>query len=584
MKIVKKSLIITSALALGLLVAGCGKKSVVINKNNTYTMSNLTRYEKVNDFANKLNIRVKKHSLLNNSRMVWYVTTNDESVIYDIMSDKVIYKTFDKILSISQYLDSDVFMISFDDGDNSRMLIASNGTVLAEKDNYANISALSISLKENEKKNNFTEKTFYVLTKKNGESSKVKFYKLIKAGVKDYKGKLIEDISLNYTLTEITEEEARKYKKGDLYPKSEYSFDYDDSGSELQFYDETSNRVVLTMNYGTSDKKVLILKDKALVQLYKETTSKDNYDVTYRDEYYNIETYIVDLKNASYKKVDKFNYFIGESGISEVYDENDNEYPKYYILTNAGLIEDRVVSNRLDIAIDNNIKVVQKDQKLVYEGTYFYDLGNGNYVTEESGITYLTDKNGSIKKVFDGYSRVLYESKLIMIYDSYSYSEIKFIDFKGNYISDKNINTRGVTIVSDKEVYYKDAADPTKRHLLKLDNKAIVSDEIVDYEIYASTTISSVTSISSEKDRYYSTYNFYCTAKPVDNNSDDVYDTFDVTYYTIDGNQLGQTSKVSSLVVRNIHDYDYRYLYEAVTIVDETATDYTLQIDLLAKK
>lgn len=499
MKIVKKSLIITSALALGLLVAGCGKKSVVINKNNTYTKSNLTRYDKVNDFANKLNIRVKKHSLLNNSRMVWYVTTNDESVIYDIMSDKVIYKTFDKILSISQYLNNDLFMISFDDGDYSRMLIASNGTVLAEKDNYANISALYISEKENEKKNNFTEKTFYVLTKKNGESSKVKFYKLIKAGVKDYKGKLIEDISLNYTLTEITEEEARKYKKGDLYPKSEYSFDYDDSGSELQFYDETSNRVVLTMNYGTSDKKVLILKDKALVQLYKETTSKDNYDVTYRDEYYNIETYIVDLKNASYKKADKFNYFIGESGISEVYDGNDNEYPKYYILANAGLIEDRVVSNRLDIAIDNNIKVVQKDQKLVYEGSYFYDLGNGNYITEESGITYLTDKNGSIKKVFNGYSRVLYESKLVMIYDSYSYSEIKFIDFKGNYISDKNINTNGVTIVSDKEVYYKDAADSTKRHLLKLDNKAIVSDEIVDYEIYNSTTISSATSISSEK-------------------------------------------------------------------------------------
>lgn len=584
MKIVKKSLIITSALALGLLVAGCGKKSVVINKNNTYTKSNLTRYDKVNDFANKLNIRVKKHSLLNNSRMVWYVTTNDESVIYDIMSDKVIYKTFDKILSISQYLNNDLFMISFDDGDYSRMLIASNGTVLAEKDNYANISALYISEKENEKKNNFTEKTFYVLTKKNGESSKVKFYKLIKAGVKDYKGKLIEDISLNYTLTEITEEEARKYKKGDLYPKSEYSFDYDDSGSELQFYDETSNRVVLTMNYGTSDKKVLILKDKALVQLYKETTSKDNYDVTYRDEYYNIETYIVDLKNASYKKADKFNYFIGESGISEVYDGNDNEYPKYYILANAGLIEDRVVSNRLDIAIDNNIKVVQKDQKLVYEGSYFYDLGNGNYITEESGITYLTDKNGSIKKVFNGYSRVLYESKLVMIYDSYSYSEIKFIDFKGNYISDKNINTNGVTIVSDKEVYYKDAADSTKRHLLKLDNKAIVSDEIVDYEIYNSTTISSATSISSEKDRYYSTYNFYCTAKPVDNDSDDVYDTFDVTYYTIDGNQLGQTSKVSSLVVRNIHDYDYRYLYEAVTIVDKTETDYILQIDLLTKK
>ncbi|MCR5461875.1 MAG: hypothetical protein K6E87_02290 [bacterium] len=586
MKIVKKSLIITSALALGLLVAGCGKKSVVINDRNAYKMSELSKYDKYDTFkSNVLNVRVKSHQVLSN-RIVWYVTTNDETIIYDYMSNKVLYSTFDKVKSIAEYVDHNILMIKFNDSDNSRMLIATNGTVLAEKDKYYDIGPSVISNKENKKKDNYSERIFYVLTKKTGSSSVVKYYKLVKAGVKNYRGKLIEDLSLNYTLTEISEDEARKYKKGDSYPTSDekYMYEcYDDTSNKLlRFYDESTSKTILTMKYNGGSRKVIVLKDKAIVQFYSETTANDNYDVCFNDTYLNVETYLVDLKNASYKKIDNFKYYLGYADYSTIETSDDAEYAKYYTIENAGLIEKKTISKIVDIAIDNNAKVVQDDQKLVYYDTYYYDLGNGNYVVEENGTTYLTDKNGSIKKVFDGHSRVLYDSKVIVLYDSYSYYEVKLIDFKGNYIGN-TIKSAGATIASDKEIFYKDKNDNSKLHLLKIDNASIVSDEIVDYAISTSTSISSLTNVKSEKDRYYNTYHYYFTAKPVDKDNDEVTDYIDVTYYTIDGVELGKVSNVNRIDIRSTYAFDGKSNYASFATIDKTATDYTLQIDLIAK-
>ena len=596
MKIVKKTLIITSALALGLLVAGCGKKSKVINKDNTYTKSGLSRYDKYDTFTNKLNVRVKSHTVLSNNRVVWYVTTNDETIIYDFMADKVLYKTFDKVSGVTAYINNNVYLISFNDTDNSKMLIASDGTVLANKDKYSSIAPKIISSEENKKKNNYSEMIFYVLTKKSGDSSVVKYYKLVKAGVKDYKGELMEDLSLNYTLTEISEDDARKYKKGDLYPKSENEYYYNVNNMALRFYEEASNKTILNMfmNDDDTDYEVIMLKDKALVQFYNKTKSSDNYDVcnyeliNYNTQefgyrYYNIETYVVDLKKASYSKLDNFKYFLGYADDSSVYVKEEDEYPSYYIIDGARLIENKFATKTVEVIIDNDAKVVQDDQKLIYLNTYYYDLGNGNYLVDEDGTTYLTDKNGSIKKVFDGYSRVLYDSKVIIIYDTYHYNELKFIDFKGNYITDKAIKCDNGYIVSDKEVYYYDVNDNSKLHLIKLDNASIVSDEIVDYEVSTSTTINTVTYVNSEKDRYYSMFNYYFTAKPIDADNDEVTDYINVTYYTIDGTELGTTSKVNKISFRSTYAFDGKSNYAAISTVDKTTTDYILQIDIIAK-
>ena len=97
MKIVKKSLIVASTLALGLVMTGCNKKNVNINKDNIIKTSS---FSPVKSAYNQRTVRVKSYSKLS-ERFVQYKTVNDETVVYDVITNKEIYTTSDKVASIS---------------------------------------------------------------------------------------------------------------------------------------------------------------------------------------------------------------------------------------------------------------------------------------------------------------------------------------------------------------------------------------------------------------------------------------------------------------------------------------------------
>ena len=295
---------------------------------------------------------------------------------------------------------------------------------------------------------------------------------------------------------------------------------------------------------------------------------------------------MVDLKNGSYKKIDKFNYFLLKSDEDMVITEKDYDedtyVPKYFILSNVGFIQNKIVVNFGDICIDSNGKTVQDDQKQTYFTTSYYDLGNGNYITCADDISYLTNKSGTIKKVYSGNAYVLYDSKLIALID-YDNDELKFIDFKGNYVSERNIKFYDdeITIADDKTIYYQSVDG--KLHLITLDNGAISNDTVVDYEITSILNISSVTDIYSDSDRHYKEYGFYYTAKAKDTDNDDVEDVFDVTYYTTSGNSITNIANIQEIEMFKTTNLDGEECFIAVSRADNQTTDFSLRIDILSK-
>lgn len=581
MKLLKKTLILTSTLALGLTLVGCGKKSVAVNERYIYEYKGTKELSKV---TNQLTMRVKGYSRINN-RIYLYQTTNDETVIFDVLCNKEIYRTTDKVSDARVYLNGNVVVLTFDDDHSSRMAVATNGTILAEKGNYYSLNVSLVDEKLDRKKNKYRETIFAVLTKKIGEDSIVNFYKVTKIGVKsEATSRLMEDLSLDYKLVKITEQEAATYKKGDEYPKSKKNYSYEVNTNNIVFYDGNTSKILVEIKSSASERKVFMFKDKALVQVVEYTTSSDNYDFSSGDSYYNYKTYKVDLKSGTYKEI-KFDYLVAYASTYRIYTEYGQDDFKYMGFADACLIKDKNLSNLTNICLDNNLKVVQDDQNLSIYSTTYYDLNNGSYAILNGGYVSFTDKKGKIKKMFKGYGKLCYGSKLIVIYDSTNY-EIKFLDFKGNYVGETIKYSNYISFISDKEFYYTDPVDG-KYHLVTLDNGNVVSNVVVDYTVSSGSAATITTADKDGKNIFYSSSNYYFTAKKVDEDSDLVYDNFTLNLYSASGKQVLTDSKLLSYSLFDITNLDGYGAYIAVSTKDKVTSglnsDYILQIDLITR-
>lgn len=579
MKIVKKSLIVASTLALGLVMTGCNKKNVNINKDNIIKTSS---FSPIKSAYNQRTVRVKSYSKLS-ERFVQYKTVNDETVVYDVITNKEIYTTSDKVYSISLSIEKNLLSITFDDEVGSRMVVSTNGKTLVEKGNYSNLVIKEFKTIEKNKKDNFEEIIFGIVTKKATEDSVAKFYKLTTLGVKNYKGKLITDITNNYTIEEITEKDVIEYKKGDLFPKNEKDYSYNINGNNITFYEMGSKKVVANIKAQGYQKFVFVLKDKALVQLINQTDNKDNYDASVAAAAcFNITTYEVDLKSGSYKEIKNFKYMFTSNNIDSIFTSEEDDYPKYYYINNAVEIKNKTMYKVVNICIDNNAKVVLDNQKYVYnDNSYYYDLGNGNYLKSGYPYVYLTDKNGIIKKAFYGSLRVLLDAKVFALYNS-SNGELFLVDFKGNYVIDQPIKYSGSIYYVDNTHFYYTSVD-NKNHLVTLDNGKMESDVVVDYVVRTNSSISMTSTVPADTDRYYSTSNFYFTASIKDINGDNVKDCYDLTYYKLDGEKLYELNGITSMTYSTFTNVDGRTSYMLLSVSDRQTSDFSLSIDVFEK-
>ena len=577
MKIVKKALVVSSIVALGFIATGCSKKSVILN--DRYIVSKQTKAN-FNKLENILEVKIKDYEALSN-RYVYYTSSTDETVIYDVILNEDIFKTTEKVSDVNIKAYGNLFVIYYDDGKDSVEVIASNKEVVLPKGSYFDVTVESLSRTTNKKNDNYSEVVLKLTTKQLNEASEVSFYKITRKSAKNSKKENIEDIVNNYTLAKITEEEAAEYKKGDSYPtgkKSSYIFASEDDN--IDFYDENTLKLVLSMK-ASGTKKVLMLNDNALVQVAKNVGSNGKYDAYINGSYYQIETYRVDLKKRTYSRINDFKYYIVGSTDTYIYDYNSKKESVYdgIILKQVYKITDGVSLDVIDVCLDKNLKVVQDDQMYLYSGSSYYDLGNGNYATNSGSVLYITDKNGFVKKTINGSSKVFLDAKVIV--QTANGNELRFVDFNGNYINNEVIRYSSLYYMDYNSLFYVSLKDNTN-HVIKYDNGSIISDEVVDYNVKAYTTHNVISTSSTT--HYYNNYNYFYTTELKDNNGDNVYDAFDVTYYDLAGFELGSISNSYRLSYASTTDQfgNSCYVYYSTTSFTDGVA--TLNISLLKQE
>ena len=561
MKMLKKTLILASTLALGFTLAGCSKKNVLMNKEYIYKdYANAEKQVKTMDTIVELEVISYRRI---GERYIWAITKNKETVIYDLLLKKELYKTNDRATTISGNIDYNIFTITFEDG--SKTIIASNGQTLVNKGNFLFLSVGEISRTSSYKLDNYSETKFYIYSTDESLAEQTKYYSLVIPGVKNEKKKIVkDDDTANYTISEIAEADVKKYNMGDAYPVAgNYYYKSVSSSNVISFYNSGSKEIVFTLDInGTfTNYKVLISGDKALVQIARSCDEyATNYDVIVGSKYY-VDTYKIDLKNKSMSKVTNFKYYIANA--------SEEDLGNQTILFDTYEIIDKNAIIPITIVLDKDFNVVQTDQKYCYANYGYYDLKNGYYLAEGNDTIYICDKSGYIVKVFDGGYDFIPGTKLIAIDN---YDRLSFIDYKGNYVTDDVYDTDGTYyVLPDGTIYYEDSKE-SKSHVISFENDTIKEVADVDYSYYYDTEVGY--DEMEEKQRYYHYTSFYITGVQNDVDSDDTMDNMTISIFNFDGEKIGD--------IENITNYklDYKtngeYLFAISNPTEENT--YTLTI------
>lgn len=558
MKLVKKSLFLTSIVALGLAVSGCQKKSNLLKDVHAMSLETApTQYKTSTLKASFENVR--SYQTLGN-RYIRYLTVDGKTTVYDYISQKEIFSTEENVSTI--YLYSEVILlVTYSSGEQEMLFI--DGTVIYEKGNYDNIFAGNIETKYTYKQDNYKEIIAYTYNDEPGKDIEYNYYSIMFKGKKNDNKAIIQDYS-SITIKNLTIEDVKKYHAGDKIIEDENNYSVYESGDTLVYYDTSSNKSVLSIDIdGTYE--TVISKDKALLQVAKTADGDDDFNVKDHDDFYFVDTYLLDLNNGTYKRLDNFDYYLLDSSYSS-YTTN------YFYFRKVG----KVVGN--EIVMYDDITVSTSDGKVCNSAKYAYttsyvDLKNGNYITSYDGKVYITNSNGEIKKVFDGDYSIYPEGKVIALNRN---GKCRFIDFKGNYVTDEAISVSYTFAISLDRMYYQttDGLD----HVIKFTNGKIETDLEVPYSV-------TYTYVDFEDFRgniyYVSKSNYYITATNLEFDSYGDTISCSLEFRNVNSDELIGT-------IENITDWSYasnyndnhvyaKYVFASGT-VDTMTNSYTLSI------
>lgn len=568
MKLFKKSLLIVSTLALGLAVSGCSKGNVVSNAYKIKVNTKTTEYESMNKIVD---LEVKNYSFIYANgveKFIKYTTNNGETVVYDFIYNKEVFKTTEEVNTIYCYHDGTVLLITYTDG--TKEMRMTNGEVLIPKGEYVSLNSYDAHYEDKVKGNEYS--ILYFVTETNTVGNReVNYYKITWQGKKNSKKELvIDDDCDSYKLEKVTADDVKVYKTGDDYLGKDSYYNYANTNQSIIFYGNNTSNVTVRLNYGSYGTYSRVLmnynSNKALVQLAKSTTSTSKYDVAVGSSYYLLDTFLVDAEKGTYERIDDFNYYISTSSLSTI--------GKVAVARDVYKIKDKTVYDVVNICFDESFKVLETSSKYAYSSTYT-DLGNGNYLTTYNSKTYLTNSQGKIKKIYSGNFYVVPKEKIIVISSG---SKLSFIDFNGKYITDDVISGNSVNHISDNEIYYTSSVDG-ESHIITFENKKIVDDRLAGYTIEDSDTTIQNVYYASEMIRYNNYYNRYfyrLTLNDLDNNG--IMDNFSATFTTFSGASLGKTDNVNYFKKMDVDfdaDGDSCEMYFATQTLDST---YRIQI------
>ncbi len=537
MKIVKKSLLVATTLALGLAMTGCKKNTLLKDINVSKLSTNDVSYKNLNQVFNQ---SVKDYVVRDS--FITYITENDETVFYNYILEKELFRTTEEIDYITTYNHGKVLYIRYDDTDRTEEYRTIDGDVLVERGKYFLLSDISIKSEYPSKADAYYEETFKLKSKKVGEEVVTKYYKLTTKAAKNADKRLVE--TGEFTLTEIAEKDAQIYNDGDDYLVDGESYSYNITSDGVIFYNYDSHKATLTLEKdNATTAKVFMFKEKAIVQLIKNVNGMGKYNLFYNNNYYLIDTFTCDAKKGTYERLENFDYYIGNVNSSA-------KLSHQLLLYNAGLIVDNKVVAYNDICLNSCFKVIQDDQMMFY-ATYCTDLGNGNYIASSGTNVLLTNSDGKIKKVFNGNYRILPGGKVILIYNN---GKMTFIDYNGNYIVDDVYSVTDYEVIDYNTLFYINALDSTY-HVIKFEKAKILSDEEVDYKVLGAGGFDSYTELNTMA-RYLEQSNFYYTAKYNDDNGDLTFDNASLTFYSIDDTEIGKINSITELDFRYQTDKD----------------------------
>lgn len=577
MKVFKKTLILASTLALGFTLAGCSKKNVLIEKK--YNIGSLNNYEytKYSNLEKTFEMNVKSFTRIYDN-LVWYETTANEFVIYDADARKEIFKTTDKIRSVTQYLSGRIIRIDYDDADNNQELIATNGDVFAIKGKYKKLSA-SYIVEETKNKNGIYSETIVRINVQAIDGNLEKTYKkLIAPQATNEKGKFEgKDYDKTHISFEsVNESDLIKFKKGEKYTYEDDYYYVTFNNKNIKIIDKETRNAMFELSYDVDKASAIVTNNKVLLQLIDKTTSESNYDIICDGEKYRVDTYEISLKDYSYKKIDNFEYFLLHSDIRK----QDKGALVLYALRVSG----NYAYDSIDLVVDDNLKVIQDSRDYIYDEEGYVDLENGYYLEDDgNGYVYFTDKNGIIKKAFTGYSTIISKGGVIILeYDGEN--RFAILDFKGNVISDKTYTYSSLsgTFLGNDLVYTDNIT--RKNHVMKFENGALVSNEEIDYSYYRSyANTFDVDSISTNT--RYIEGRTYLTAEKVDTNGDNAYDSITCTFFDEATGEEFNEKIVNAKSIRLYNATDLDGIYKKFFYVRSNveAESYTIAIYKLAE-
>ncbi|MCR5308332.1 MAG: hypothetical protein K6E24_05000 [bacterium] len=353
MKIVKKSLLVATTLALGLAMTGCKKNTLLKDINVSKLSTNDVSYKNLNQVFNQ---SVKHYDVRDS--FITYITENDETVFYNYILEKELFRTTEKIDYITTYNHGKVLYIRYDDTDRTEEYRTIDGDVLVERGKYFLLSDISIKTEYPSKADAYYEETFKLKSKKVGEEVVTKYYKLTTKAAKNANKRLVE--TGEFTLTEIAEKDAQIYNDGDAYLVDGESYSYNITSDGVIFYNYDSHKATLTLEKDdTTTAKVFMFKEKAIVQLIKNVNGMGKYNLFYNNNYYLIDTFACDAKKGTYERLENFDYYIGNVNSS-------TKLSHQLLLYSAGLIVDNKVVAYNDICLNSSFKVIQDDQMMFY--------------------------------------------------------------------------------------------------------------------------------------------------------------------------------------------------------------------------
>lgn len=450
--LIKKSIICVLSLSCLATLASCG-----IGGSSTKVFANkdIQAYAKKNDITNEIGdielkeIKLNDYTIVENKfayTLVRHQTTDKyklfirySNVTYDIPTDEDEYIVTDGISNLSDLDNSyGYYVISFNT--NKKMLIDYNGNVLVNKDKYNSITFVSTSDR--------------IMNYESQYTGKKKFYDFIHVTDIDGTKTKIFEINANYKKGLITD-----FTRNELYSEADVDYsiiDLDESAhtslKKYNFYTTTNafyvkdlkGNLVNSASLSFDDIKYYVLDDKLFYQTYKTVDINDKYTYYNGSDFYQLETYSIDLKTGKKEKLKNYKYAISSTTYIKGYNEKEDREYVAAVYARLNKIENKKLSLEETTAmLDKKGNILSS--KLGEKGTNLMYFDDKTYVLYEDMNLSFISNTGKVKGTFDATGddlEINYYNKQIFMYSDEDYAGFEeglFVDSDLKLITDPKV-------------------------------------------------------------------------------------------------------------------------------------------------